>query len=112
MLESVATFEDDFNHIIDLQQTIRMAVPFEGMARYILHNDIMQVVFVASIKHRDNIGVAQLTGQAGFIDKHCFEASPIGLIFEDIFVGNLDGYIAIGEGVLCQINGRSCTFAN
>ena len=105
--ERADTFENNFHHFANRQQSFYLVMRFERAARDIFHHHIVEAIFGAGVVNLNDVRVRQFADQPGFSKKaallhgFCLWLAGVGRLVGD---EHFDRNIAIGKRIMSQID--------
>jgi hypothetical protein len=104
VIQCLAAFEDDFNHIADGQQSGRLSMRFEGAALDVLHDQVAALLVGHGVQNGDDVRMGKLAGERCLGEKQLVIALAEFLVSECVGAHQFDRNLPIGKRILSQID--------
>jgi hypothetical protein len=105
VVERAAALEADLQHLADWQQLVGRHMRREVAASHQFHRDMAGIFLYDRIQDRDDVRVAQFSGERGLVEELlAIDRAELGIVKYFRF-DRLQGHFVAGEGVLGEVNG-------
>ena len=111
ILERAAALEADLQHVGDRQQRLRLHVRGKIAAGDELHGDVAGVFCHHRVEDRNDVRMAQLPGERGFVQQLSAIDRAEFRIAKHLGLDGLQRHLLAGEGVAREIHGAGRTLA-